>query len=190
MLRLLTLFPLFLFLVACDPRSDVERANEEKILIVGNSNEPKGLDPHLVSGVLESNIIRALFEGLCVEHPSENGTPLPGAAAKWEASEDFTSWTFHLQPNAKWSDGIPVTAHDFVFSFRRLLSPDPNWPAKYAEMLYFIENAENYSKNRRGEILMARDSTFPTNWVTLSQANFGGDEELDLASQKPPSQSP
>ena len=49
-------------------------------------------------------------------------------------------------------------------------------------MLYFIENAENYSKNRRGEILMARDSNFPSNWVTLSQANFGGDEELDLSS--------
>ena len=49
-------------------------------------------------------------------------------------------------------------------------------------MLYFIENAESYSKNRRGEILMARDPNFPTNWVTLSQANFGGDEELDLAS--------
>lgn len=182
LVHLTLLLPILLFLTACDGRSDVERANEAGILIVGNSNEPKGLDPHLVSGVLESNIIRALFEGLCVEDPSNDGIPLPGAAQSWEPSEDFTAWTFHLQPEGKWSDGIPVTAHDFVFSFRRLLSPDPNWPAKYAEMLYFIENAENYSKNRRGEILMARDSNFPSNWVTLSQANFGGDEELDLSS--------
>ena len=180
MIRVYALLPIVFSLVACDPRSDVERANEEKILIIGNSNEPKGLDPHLVSGVLESNIIRGLFEGLCVEDPSTDGNALPGAAAKWEASEDFTAWTFHLQPTAKWSDGIPVTAQDFVFSFRRLLSPDPNWPAKYAEMLYFIENGQAYSQNRRGEILIARDSNFPTSWETLSQANFRGDSDLDL----------
>ncbi|GHC58560.1 peptide ABC transporter substrate-binding protein [Roseibacillus persicicus] len=181
MVRFIALLPFLLFLAACDSRSDVERANEEKILIIGNSNEPKGLDPHLVSGVLESNIIRALFEGLCVEDHQNDGIPLPGAAASWEASEDFTAWTFHLQPEGKWSDGIPVTAHDFAFSYRRLLSPDPNWPAKYAEMLYFIENAENYSKNRRGEILMARDSSFPTSWETLSQANFRGNEKVDVS---------
>lgn len=177
----LSIWPLLLFLTSCDPRSDVERANEDKILIIGNSNEPKGLDPHLVSGVLESNIIRALFEGLCVDDPSIDGTALPGAAYKFESSEDFTAWTFYLQPEGKWSDGIPVTAHDFVFSYRRMLSPDPNWPAKYAEMLYFIENAESYSKNRRGEILMARDTNFPINWTTLSQANFEGDEKLTLS---------
>ena len=176
----LSILPLLL-LASCDPRSDVERANEEGILIIGNSNEPKGLDPHLVSGVLESNIIRALFEGLCVEDPSQDGIARPGAAASYEVSEDFTAWTFHLQPDGKWSDGIPVTAHDFVFSYRRLLSPDPNWPAKYAEMLYFIENGENYSKNRRGQILMARDASFPTSWETLSKANFEGDSDLDLA---------
>lgn len=137
-----------LTLVSCDFRSDVERANEDGILIMGNSNEPKGLDPHLVSGVLESNIIRALFEGLCVEHPSEDGTALPGAAARWE-SEDFIHWTFHLQPEGKWSDGTPVTADDFVFSYQRMLSPSPTWPAKYAEMLYFLDQAEAYHK---GEI--------------------------------------
>lgn len=131
---------------SCQEQSDVELANEKGILIVGNSNEPKGLDPHLVSGVLESNVIRALFEGLCVEHPSQDGTALPGAAMKWEPSKDFTEWTFYLNPEGKWSDGQPVTAHDFVFSYKRLLSPDPNWPAKYGEMLYFLKNAEEYNK--------------------------------------------
>ena len=137
---------LFLFLISCDSRSDIEIANEEGILIIGNSNEPKGLDPHLVSGVLESNIIRALFEGLCVEDPKKDAMALPGAAERWEANEDFTQWTFFLNPKAKWSDGVPVTAHDFVFSYKRLLSPDPNWPAKYSEMLYFLKNAEAYHK--------------------------------------------
>lgn len=141
-----TLFILSFFLVSCERQSDVEAANEAGILIVGNSNEPKGLDPHLVSGVLESNIIRALFEGLCGEHPSDDGIPLPGVALKWNPSDDFTEWTFHLNPDAKWSDGKTVTAHDFVFSYQRLLSPDPNWPAKYGEMLYFLKNAEAYNK--------------------------------------------
>ncbi|MGC6427277.1 MAG: peptide ABC transporter substrate-binding protein [Akkermansiaceae bacterium] len=145
-LFLLGLCPL---LFSCQKKSDIEVANEAGILIVGNSNEPKGLDPHLVSGVLESNIIRALFEGLCIEHPSEDGKALPGAAMKWEASEDFTEWTFHLNPEAKWSDGKTVTTEDFIFSYQRLLSPDPGWPAKYGEMLYFLKNGEAYNK---GEI--------------------------------------
>lgn len=138
-----------LFLVSCEQRSDVEIANEQGILIVGNSNEPKGLDPHLVSGVLESNIIRALFEGLCTEDPKRDGQSLPGVAERWESNADSTEWTFYLNPEAKWSDGVPVTAHDFVFSYQRLLSPDPNWPAKYGEMLYFLKNGKEYNK---GEI--------------------------------------
>ena len=145
MLRfLLLLLTLPLVLVSCESKSDIARANEEGILVVGNSNEPKGLDPHLVSGVHESNIISALFEGLCINHPSKDGIALPGAAKSWEHNKEFSEWTFHLQPEAKWSDGVPVTAHDFVFSYKRMLSPDPGWPAKYAEMLYFLENAEAY----------------------------------------------
>jgi len=131
-------------LLSCKSQSDAELANDAGILIVGNSNEPKGLDPHLVSGVLESNIIRALFEGLCVEDPSKDGKALPGVARSWSHNEDFTEWEFDLNPEARWSDGVPVTAHDFAFAYERLLSPDPNWPAKYAEMLYFIHNAQEY----------------------------------------------
>ncbi len=58
----------------------------------------------------------------------------------------MTEWTFHLQPNGKWSDGVPVTAHDFVFAYHRLLHPDFAGP--YAEMLYFIENAEAFNKGK------------------------------------------
>ncbi|MDA7505944.1 peptide ABC transporter substrate-binding protein [Akkermansiaceae bacterium] len=134
---------------SCRTQSNVAEANEQGILIVGNSNEPKGLDPHLVSGVHESNIIRALFEGLCIQHPSEDSGALPGVALKWTPNEGFTEWTFDLNPEAKWSDGVTVTAHDFVFSYRRMLSPDPSWPAKYGEMLYFLKNGQEFNK---GEI--------------------------------------
>ncbi|YCM45887.1 peptide ABC transporter substrate-binding protein [Verrucomicrobiaceae bacterium 227] len=167
--------------VSCESRSDIEIANEENILIIGNSNEPKGLDPHLVSGVLESNIIRALFEGLCVEDPAKDGQSLPGAALTWEPSEDFTEWTFNLNPKAKWSDGVPVTAHDFTFSYQRLLSPDPNWPAKYAEMLYFLKNGEAYHRSKLGHILCGNDPEFPLAWEILKEANFDGDGKIDPA---------
>ncbi|MEM6910215.1 MAG: peptide ABC transporter substrate-binding protein [Verrucomicrobiota bacterium] len=130
-----------------DPDANADAAADAGILIMGNGEEPKGLDPHLVSGVLESNIIRALFEGLCVEHPSENGVSLPGAAQSWEANEDFTEWTFHLQPDGKWSDGKAVTTDDFLFAYERILSEE--LAAKYSGMLFFLENGEAFHK---GEI--------------------------------------
>ena len=138
---------LLTLLTSCEDETIVDQATRDGILIIGNSNEPKGLDPHLVSGVLESNIIRALFEGLTLGHPSEDGVALPGAAARWEANGDFTVWTFHLRPDGKWSDGAPVTARDFLFSYRRLLTP--TLPAEYSEMLFFIKNARAFNK---GEI--------------------------------------
>ncbi len=115
-MRLATVLLLLLsggLLCSCEDRTNVEIANEQGILIVGNSIEPKGIDPHLVSGVLESNIIRALFEGLSLDHPSEDGVAIPGAAARWEHNDEFTVWTFHLRPDGKWSDEAPVTAQDF-----------------------------------------------------------------------------
>jgi oligopeptide transport system substrate-binding protein len=159
----------------------VQIANEENILIVGNSGEPKGLDPHLVSGVLESNIIRALFEGLCVEDPDKDSSSLPGVAKNWTANEDSTEWIFELNPEAKWSDGVPVTANDFVFSYRRLLSPDPDWPAEYAEMLYFLKNGEAYHRSHFGNILCGNDPDFPVKWKILKESNFKGDPKLKLS---------
>ncbi|MEO1836026.1 MAG: peptide ABC transporter substrate-binding protein [Akkermansiaceae bacterium] len=132
------------FLVSCDDQTTADKAVEKGILIFGNSSEPQGLDPQLVSGVLESNIIRALFEGLCVEHPSENGTALPGAAKRWKHNEDFTVWTFHLGEDRTWSDGTPVTSLDFLFSYERMLTP--KLAAEYAEMLYYIKGAEDFHK--------------------------------------------
>ena len=136
--------------VSCDTRSDIEMANDEGILIMGNSNEPKGLDLHLVSGVLESNILRALFEGLATDDAEIDGKAIPGAAASWDTTDNI-NWTFNLQPKGKWSDGEPLTAEDFVFSYKRMLSPDPAWPAKYAEMLYFLDGAEAYHKGEQDD---------------------------------------
>ncbi len=139
---------LFLALISsCNPLQQAQEAANQNILILGNSSEPKALDPHLVSGVLENNLLSSMFEGLCIDHPSKDATAMPGSAARWEANEDFTLWTFYLQPNGKWSDGKPVTTEDFVFAYERILTP--TLAAKYAEMLYFIEGAEAFNK---GEI--------------------------------------
>lgn len=148
MLRRLWMIPAIscLFLASCQKETQVERANRDGILLVGNSAEPKALDHQLVTGVPESKIISALFEGLVADDPSRDDADVPGAAASWEHNADMTEWVFHLQPEGKWADGAPVTAHDFVFSYNRLLHPDFAGP--YAEMLYFLQNAEDFNKGK------------------------------------------
>lgn len=147
MLRWLACIFLTLPLISCQKETQVERANRDGIMLVGNSAEPKSLDIHLVTGVIESKILNALFEGLVANDAKDDDATPPGAAASWEHNEDMTEWTFKLQPGGKWSDGIPVTAHDFVFAYHRLLHPDLAGP--YAEMLYFLTGAEAFNK---GEI--------------------------------------
>ena len=70
--------------------------------------------------------------------------PIPGAAESWSISDDGRTYTFNLRPNGQWSNGDPVTAHDFVYSWRRLLSPALG--AEYAYQLYFLVNAERFHK--------------------------------------------
>ena len=109
-----------------------------QILHLGNGAEPKALDPHVVTGVTEHNIISALLEGLVTEDP-KTLEPQPGAAESWTVSDDGTVYTFALRSNGKWSNGDTVTAHDFVFSFERMLAPGLS--AEYAEMLFVMKNA-------------------------------------------------
>lgn len=142
--RALFLLPALFCLAGCQEESQVEKANREGILIVGNSNEPKGLDSQVVTGVLESNIMRALFEGLVSDHPSDDAANLPAGAETLEPDATATVWTAKLRANAKWSDGAPVTARDYAFAYERILTPE--FAAKYAEMLYFLKGADRFNK--------------------------------------------
>ena len=90
-------------------------------LHIGNGGEPLTLDPHRYNLNLEEKILADLFEGLTAH--DADGRIVPGAAKSWNVSEDGLTWTFRLREDARWSDGAPVTADDFVFSFRRLLDP-------------------------------------------------------------------
>lgn len=146
LIHLTTLIAALFFLNSCQDETPIEKYTDEKILVIGNSTEPEALDPQIVTGVIESNIIRSLFEGLCVEHPSKEGVHLPGAAESWTTNEDFTEWTFKLQPNGKWSDDTPVTTADFLFAYERILTPD--MAAKYASMLYYLVGAEDFNKGK------------------------------------------
>ena len=108
----------------------------------GNTAEPETLDQHLTSTTYESNILRDLYEGLVIDGP--NGEVLPGAAESWEVSDDGLVYTFKLRDDAKWSNGDPVTADDFVFSYRRIMSAETG--AKYVDVLFPIAGAEAFNK--------------------------------------------
>ncbi len=115
------------------------------LLRIGNGDEPESLDPHLTTGVPEYRIISALTEGLLRENP-DNLQPIPGVAERWHSSPDGLTHTFHLRKNARWSNGDPVTAHDFTFSFQRILRPALG--AEYAYMLHILRNARAYNEGR------------------------------------------
>ncbi len=123
----------------------VAQGNKEQILHIGNYAEPADLDPQSVSGVPEFHILKALFEGLVMADPKDLH-PIPGVAESWEVSPDGLVYTFHLRADAKWSDGEPVTAEDFVQSFERILNPA--LAAPYADMLYVLAGAEEYNTGR------------------------------------------
>lgn len=134
-----------LALGACGKReSAVAEATRHGILLFDNGTEPRDLDPHLVTGLPEHRIIKALLEGLVADHPTDSNKVVPGVAESWESDATATIWTFHLRDNAKWSNGDPLTAADFDYAYRRMLTPDLGAP--YAEMLNVIQGAEAYHK--------------------------------------------
>jgi len=118
-------------------------ANAEMVLKRGNGGEPKSLDPHYADLTLETNIIGDMMIGLTTEDPY--GNAMPGAASSWDVSPDGKTWTFHIR-NHNWSDGVPVTADDFVFAWHRILNPTMGAP--YAYQLWVIKNAEQISQGK------------------------------------------
>jgi oligopeptide transport system substrate-binding protein len=116
---------------------------DDKTLHRGNGAEPDTLDPHKAQGQWECNIIGDMFLGLTTEDAA--GNPMPGAAESFSASPDGLSYTFRLRDHV-WSDGVPVTAHDFVYSFRRIA--EPKFAAQYVSILYPIRNMEAVNAGR------------------------------------------
>jgi oligopeptide transport system substrate-binding protein len=116
----------------------------KKILRYGNGAEPQDLDFQIVTGVPEHHLALTFFEGLISEDPQLN--VVPGVAERWEISPDGLRYTFHLRADAQWSNGDPVTADDFIQSYRRMISPALG--AAYAHMLWSVVGAEDYTKGK------------------------------------------
>ena len=112
-----------------------------KILHYGNGDEPQDLDSQITTGVYEYHLALALQEGLLSADPVTL-EPSPGVAEKWEISADGLVYTFHLRANAKWSNGDPLTAKDFVRSYQRMLTA--SLAAEYAYMLFGVTGAQDY----------------------------------------------
>jgi oligopeptide transport system substrate-binding protein len=107
-----------------------------------NGTEPRTLDPARMTGAPEGRIANAIFEGLTTRDPATLAIA-PGTAERWEISPDSTRYTFFIRPSARWSDGSPVTAHDFAFAWRRLLAPDGG--SEYAYILHALRDAEAFN---------------------------------------------
>jgi oligopeptide transport system substrate-binding protein len=106
--------------------------------------EPATLDPHKANLVSEGWVIGDLMEGLTTE--AADSTPIPGGATSWETTPDGLTWTFHLRRNARWSDGVPVTAEDYIFGLQRVL--DPKTASIYAYLVYVIKGGQAISDGK------------------------------------------
>ena len=125
--------------------SRVEMADKNGILLLGNATEIESLDPHLATGQPEHWVITALFEGLVAPAEDDPDKEAPGVALSWE-TQDSTRWIFKLRPEARWSDGVPITAEDFVYSWKRILSPE--LAADYGQMLHLVKGGQAFNEGK------------------------------------------
>lgn len=130
-----------LLLAALFSLSSCTEENSKADLIVLNGADLESLDPATAIGSPDLRIVRELFEGLL--RFDRFGKPQPGVASSWEVSADKKIYTFHLRLEARWNHDLPVTADDFVYSWKRILSPKTASPYRYA--LFLIEGAENFT---------------------------------------------
>jgi len=124
----------------------LQEANKNKILLLTVGSEPRTLDPQEAQGVTEHHIIMAMIEGLVAPSIDDQSKVVPGMADRWEHNEDYSVWTFHIGEDRKWSNGDPVAAQDFVFSYKRMLTA--SFGAQYAENLFILKGAEDYYRGK------------------------------------------
>lgn len=137
---------LALLSAGCGRRENaVIEGNRTQTLHIGTGGEPSELDPHLINSPPDFRIIHAFFEGLTRSDPVTLEVK-PGVAERWQISPDGRTYTFHLRTNARWSNGDPVTADDFLASCRRALSPALG--SQYTVLMTAVRGAEDFSAGR------------------------------------------
>lgn len=132
-------------------------------------DDPRTLDPSLAEDIVGSFVLEDLFEGLTTI--GQDGSTVPGVATSWETSADGKTWTFHLRKEARWSNGDPVTADDFVYSWRRAV--DPKTASVYAEALAPIENATEISDGKMPVDTLGVESMGPQTLIVHLRAPTG-----------------
>jgi oligopeptide transport system substrate-binding protein len=133
-----------LALNGCRPReTPVQTGDQNQVLHRSIGPEVSDLDPQLATQANDYSVLSALFEGLVDEDPVDLH-PVPGVAQSWDLSQEGLTYTFHLRPEARWSNGDPVTAGDFIASWHRMLLPSLG--AENATQLYVIAGAEAFNR--------------------------------------------
>src|SRR5688500_18493994 len=117
-------------------------APKDNVLRYVSGSEPDSLDPAVATGQPEARLMMALYDALVEYHP-KTMEPMPGVAESWEVGAGGTEYLFHLRRDATFSNGAPITAHDFAYSFRRAVSPD--LAALNGYLGYYIKYAEPYN---------------------------------------------
>ncbi|MEX0655547.1 MAG: peptide ABC transporter substrate-binding protein [Phycisphaeraceae bacterium] len=125
------------------------REPEADVVFLTTSDGHNDLDPQRISWMHDIRVVDQMFEPL-VRHDYATHEPEPGVAERWTVSDDGLTYTFHLRDDARWSNGDPVTAHDFIFAWRRALLPD--LAAEYSRMLYRIDGAEAFFNWRTDQL--------------------------------------
>lgn len=138
--------------------SNEEAGREDGVFDVNIASEPQSIDPALNSAVDGAIMISHLFESLIRWDNDGNGNAVlkPGIAESWDVSDDGLTWTFHLR-DAKWSDGKPVVAEDFVYAWNRLVNPDTG-----ADYEYMLDMVKGYEEKKL-DISAPDEKTFVVN---------------------------
>jgi oligopeptide transport system substrate-binding protein len=132
----------------------------QNVLRYVSGSEPESIDPQIPTGQPEARICMALYEGL-TEYDPKTTEPIPALAERWEVNKDSSEFVFHLRRGARFSNGDPITARDFVYTIRRGLSPE--LAARNASLAYYIKYAEPYNESAvfvraaNGEFLLEKD---------------------------------
>lgn len=146
-------------------------------------SEPESLDPAFGTGQPEARIYMSLYEGLVEYHP-KTMEPIPALAERWEISSDGTEYVFYLRKNAKFSNGDPITARDFVYSVRRAVSPE--LASRNGYLGYYIKYAEAYNsggmfvRDASGNFLLKADFAKDTAATTGENENAAPESQQSL----------
>jgi len=157
-----------------------------------SGDEPETLDPTISNGQPEARLYLGLYEGL-VEYNPKTLAPEPALAERWHVNNDSSEFTFHLRNTGRWSNGDPIDANDFVYSFRRAVAKET--ASKNASMTYYLKYAQAYNENRvfvrdpkTGQFLLAKDFVhdLPPEPLSGSPIDAAKSEYLPDANEKTP----